>query len=141
MVWLMPKPMPTGTRAEVEQRVQFQHTLAHFEPQLPAVLATPQMIGWMEWACMEAAVPYCEPDEVTVGVAIHVEHLAATGVGQLVKAEATVHCAASKTIHAEAQAADLYAAIDALADKLDRQVKKHKEKLTDHHREDAQRLA
>jgi len=27
----------------------------------------------------------------------------------------------------------MYAAIDALADKLDRMVKKHKEKLTDHH--------
>jgi putative sigma-54 modulation protein len=28
----------------------------------------------------------------------------------------------------------MYAAIDALTDKLDRQVKKHKEKMTDHHR-------
>jgi len=50
------------------------------------------------------------------------------------KAEATLHCAA-KTIHADAHAADMYAAIDALADKLDRQVKKHKEKLTSHHRD------
>jgi putative sigma-54 modulation protein len=30
----------------------------------------------------------------------------------------------------------MYAAIDALADKLDRQIKRHKEKLTDHHRQD-----
>jgi putative sigma-54 modulation protein len=30
----------------------------------------------------------------------------------------------------------MYAAIDALADKLDRQVLKHKEKLTSHHRHD-----
>ena len=28
----------------------------------------------------------------------------------------------------------MYAAIDGLIDKLDRQLKKHKEKLTDHHR-------
>ena len=49
------------------------------------------------------------------------------------KAEATLHCAANKVIHADARAADMYAAIDTLADKLDRQVKKHKEKLTDHH--------
>ena len=28
----------------------------------------------------------------------------------------------------------MYAAIDALVDKLDRQIKKHKEKLSDHHR-------
>jgi putative sigma-54 modulation protein len=31
----------------------------------------------------------------------------------------------------------MYAAIDALADKLDRSVKKHKEKLTDHHAQEA----
>ena len=40
-----------------------------------------------------------------------------------------------KDIHAECVEPDMYAAIDALADKLDRQVKKHKEKLTHHHRE------
>jgi len=56
------------------------------------------------------------------------------------KAEATVHCAAGKTIHADARATDMYAAIDALADKLDRQVKKHKEKLTSHHRDDAREV-
>ena len=80
--------MPAGTRAEVEQRVQFEHTLQRFDPDLPPVLSTPQMIGWMEWACFQAAAPFCEGDEVTVGVAIHVEHLAATGICQLVKAEA-----------------------------------------------------
>ena len=58
----------------------------------------------------------------------------------LQKAEATLHCANSKIIHADAQATDLYAAIDVLADKLDRQVKKHKEKLTRHDR-DSVRLA
>jgi putative sigma-54 modulation protein len=31
----------------------------------------------------------------------------------------------------------MYAAIDGLVDKLDRQVKKHKEKLVDHHARDA----
>ncbi len=47
------------------------------------------------------------------------------------KAEATVHLAGNN-IHAESENVDMYAAIDALVDKLDRQVKKHKEKLTDH---------
>lgn len=35
-------------------------------------------------------------------------------------------------IYAEAEDKDLYAAIDALTDKLDRQVHRHKEQLTDH---------
>jgi putative sigma-54 modulation protein len=37
-----------------------------------------------------------------------------------------------KDIHAECVEADMYAAIDALADKLDRQVLKHKEKRNGH---------
>lgn len=52
------------------------------------------------------------------------------------KAEATLNLA-GRSMHAEATAADMYAAIDLLADKLDRQVLKHKEKVTDHHRGDS----
>jgi putative sigma-54 modulation protein len=48
------------------------------------------------------------------------------------KAEATIHVGGG-TIHAEQTEPNMYAAIDILVDKLDRQVKKHKEKLTDHH--------
>jgi putative sigma-54 modulation protein len=51
------------------------------------------------------------------------------------KAEATVMLRGNK-IYADATDANMYAAIDALADKLDRCVKKHKEKSTDHHAED-----
>ena len=56
------------------------------------------------------------------------------------KAEANIRCAGNKIIHADAQAADMYAAIDVPADKLDRQVKKHKEKLTSHHREEGREV-
>jgi putative sigma-54 modulation protein len=49
------------------------------------------------------------------------------------KAEVTVHVP-GKDIHVEESRDDLYAAIDALFDKLDRQVQKHKQKVQDHHR-------
>ncbi|MDH5785835.1 MAG: ribosome-associated translation inhibitor RaiA, partial [Chromatiales bacterium] len=49
------------------------------------------------------------------------------------KAEATVQITGN-TLHAESTEEDMYAAIDDMVDKLDRQVKKHKEKITDHHR-------
>jgi len=49
------------------------------------------------------------------------------------KAEATIALSGA-SLHAVAEDEDLYAAIDALTDKLDRQIKKHKEKTTDHHR-------
>ena len=51
------------------------------------------------------------------------------------KAEATVMLRGSK-IYADATDGNMYAAIDALADKLDRCVKKHKEKVSDHHAEE-----
>lgn len=51
------------------------------------------------------------------------------------KAEATI-LVSGKAMHADAVASDMYAAIDALADKLTAQVRKHKEKLTNHHNED-----
>jgi putative sigma-54 modulation protein len=49
------------------------------------------------------------------------------------KAEATFSITGNN-LFANSEDEDMYAAIDALADKLDRQIKKHKEKLTDHHR-------
>ncbi|NOY62209.1 MAG: ribosome-associated translation inhibitor RaiA [Gammaproteobacteria bacterium] len=49
------------------------------------------------------------------------------------KAEATVHVTGAN-LFAEAAGEDMYAAIDSMVDKLDRQIKKHKEKLTNHHR-------
>lgn len=47
------------------------------------------------------------------------------------KAEATVQISGAK-LFAEDHQEDMYAAIDNLTDKLDRQIKKHKEKLTNH---------
>ena len=52
------------------------------------------------------------------------------------KAEAKVNVSGG-TIYAETTEEDMYAAIDGLVDKLDRQVRKHKEKLSDHHAREA----
>jgi putative sigma-54 modulation protein len=46
------------------------------------------------------------------------------------KAEATLHVR-GKDLHCESEELDLYAAIDLLADKLDRQVLRYKDKLND----------
>lgn len=66
----------------------------------------------------------------------HFEHVTDTHVVLSVeklrhKAEATLQVSGG-TVHADAIDEDMYAAIDALADKLDRQLKKHKEKISDH---------
>lgn len=56
------------------------------------------------------------------------------------KAEVTLHVK-GKDIHADSVESDLYAAIDTLADKLDRQVVKHKEKISNHAHESQKRQA
>lgn len=65
---------------------------------------------------------------ITTNMVLHVEK-------NRHQAEATIH-ASGATLHANAEGEDMYAAIDSLIDKLDRQVLKHKEKTTDHHRQD-----
>ena len=66
---------------------------------------------------------------IDIHVVLHVDKLEH-------RCEATVHVPGSD-IHAEAIDSDMYAAIDALADKLDRQVVKHKEKLKLHRHDEA----
>ena len=66
-------------------------------------------------------------DNVTdVHVILSVEKLRHT-------AEATLYVAGGN-LFADHVEEDMYAAIDGLVDKLDRQAKKHKEKTSDHHR-------
>ncbi|MEJ2172890.1 MAG: ribosome hibernation-promoting factor, HPF/YfiA family [Woeseiaceae bacterium] len=54
------------------------------------------------------------------------------------KAEATVSVNGGK-IYADATEEDMYAAIDGLVDKLDRRVRKYKEKLADHRARESQK--
>jgi putative sigma-54 modulation protein len=51
------------------------------------------------------------------------------------KVEATIHVPGND-LHAESSDDNMYSAIDLLADKLDRQILKVKEKFADHHRAD-----
>jgi putative sigma-54 modulation protein len=48
------------------------------------------------------------------------------------RAEATIHISGAE-VFADADCNDMYAAIDMLTDKLDRQILKHKEKTQDRH--------
>jgi len=61
----------------------------------------------------------------------HDAHVVLTVEKQSQKAEATVHINKGN-VFADAVNADMYAAIDAMVDKLDRQMIKHKEKHTDY---------
>lgn len=55
------------------------------------------------------------------------------------KSEATVNVSGA-SLFADSTEEDMYAAIDSMADKLDRQIKKHKEKIKDHHRNEGSQI-
>lgn len=63
---------------------------------------------------------------IDIKVTLSVEKLAQ-------KAEATIHVP-GQDLHAECADENMYSAIDILTDKLDRQVLKHKERHTNHHK-------
>jgi putative sigma-54 modulation protein len=75
----------------------------------------------------------------------HFDHLIDVNVIMTVekldqKIEANVHLA-GKEIHVQANDADMYAAIDGLIDKLDRQVLKHKERFAPRHAPGIKRIS
>lgn len=77
-----------GLDATVERIVEHQYTIQALDPNLPAVLSTPAMIGLMEHASVIAVRPQLAPGVITVGTRIEVDHLKAVPPGATVQASA-----------------------------------------------------
>jgi predicted thioesterase len=84
----MARPIPIGTHGEASETVELKHTLAAHHAELPPVYSTPDMIRLMETACFHALQPFCDEGEITVGISVHVEHRAASGIGTRIHADA-----------------------------------------------------
>lgn len=69
-----------------------RHTVPRVEPEwpgftdMPGVLATATMIGFMEQTCIQGLRPFLNAGEHTVGTEVCMSHSAATLPGQFVKA-------------------------------------------------------
>jgi len=53
------------------------------------VLGTPRLIAWMESAAVRSAAPFLAAGQTTVGVAVRIEHLRASCVGESIEVTAT----------------------------------------------------
>lgn len=83
--------IPVGAKGAFTLIVTPEHLANRFKDSiLPPVLATPLMILAMENAALNAIRNHLEQGESAVGTAIDIRHIAATGVGQCVTAEAEV---------------------------------------------------
>jgi predicted thioesterase len=86
----MAKQVPIGAKGAAEERVQYEHTLTAHNHQLPPVYSTPDMVRLMEIAGSHALQPFCEPGEISVGTAVHVEHRLPVGINSVVRATAEI---------------------------------------------------
>jgi fluoroacetyl-CoA thioesterase len=76
-------------RVTREKTVPFVYPESDLFREMPEVFATAFMVGFMEWACMEALRPYLDEGERTLGTMINVTHQAATPPGMEVTARVT----------------------------------------------------
>jgi fluoroacetyl-CoA thioesterase len=79
---------PKNLQATVERIVEFQSTIAAYNPDLPAIFSTPAMIGLMEVAAAKAIQEYLSPGTISVGTRIEIEHRKSVPQGAPVQAHA-----------------------------------------------------
>lgn len=95
----MSRPViPLGTTGTQSVVVTPDLTVAHYHPGLPEAYGTPMMIYLMEVAAGTAIEPFLPDGWASVGVAVSVEHLAATPIGRTVTATATVTAVDERTV-------------------------------------------
>jgi fluoroacetyl-CoA thioesterase len=86
-----------GIRSEFRFHVPASKTVPALYPEaeefqeMPEVFATGFLVGFLEWACIQAINPYINwPDQQTLGTHINVSHIAATPPGMTVTAMVTL---------------------------------------------------
>ncbi len=73
-----------GTKGEERLLVTPDVAITFLEMEEARVLATPNMILYMERTCRNSVLPFLEPGHDTVGTHVDVYHLAAAPIGSLV---------------------------------------------------------
>ncbi len=90
----MKDSLKVGIEFEFRFQLSEAKTVAALYPEaaefqeMPKVFATGFMVGFIEWACVQAVNPHIDwPKEQTVGIHINVGHVAATPPGMEVRAQ------------------------------------------------------
>jgi fluoroacetyl-CoA thioesterase len=83
-------PVKPGLSAAIELVVSDDDTAIAIKSGDVPVLATPRVVALCEEAAVKALLGELAPAETSVGMQVQLDHLAPTGVGHTVSAEATV---------------------------------------------------
>ena len=95
-----------GLAGEATLIVEEKHTAHYLRSGGVHVLATPIMIALMEEAARNLVDPLLEPEKLSVGTIICVEHLAATPIGMMVRARAELLSVEGRTLTFRVEAHD-----------------------------------
>jgi predicted thioesterase len=100
--------MPSEVSKILEKQfvVTEREAIQFMGPDVPHVLATPALVKWMEVTAREHVAPLLNPGEDTVGISMHVEHLAPTPVGMGVRVVSTLASVAGRVFGFEIEAFD-----------------------------------
>lgn len=96
----------TGTVGKERFVVGERHLIDFAHDGMPRILCTPWLVWFLEHAARNAVLPLLEPGESTVGVALNLEHTAATPVGAEVVCRARVITADGPLITFQIEAHD-----------------------------------
>jgi fluoroacetyl-CoA thioesterase len=95
-----------GLTSEVAEQVTTANVASTLGSGDLPVYATPAMIALMEAAAVQAVADHLAPQQTTVGVQVDVHHLAATPLGQMVRATAHLVAVAGRRLNFEVVADD-----------------------------------
>ena len=94
----MTTDIPLGLTVENCWVVDAGHTPLNWHSGVGEVLATPQMIGWMEATAVDVVDHLLPEGYRSVGISLDIRHLAATPVGAKVTVRATLVANEGKTL-------------------------------------------
>src|SRR5215471_1576826 len=95
-----------GATGERKFTVETAHAISFGSDGRLSVLSTPWLVWFLEHAALDAALPFLEPGEITVGMRIEVDHLAPTPVGKHVTCTARIVHSEGPVISFQLEASD-----------------------------------
>ena len=95
-----------GATLERKKIVTEQDAISFLGEDVKPSLASPRMIGHMEFTARDAVLPHLEPGQDTVGTHVNVSHLAATPLGDEVTYRATLIVVEGRKLTFEVEARD-----------------------------------
>ena len=100
-----------GETGERDYPTEMKHAVEFAGDGMPAVVSTPNLVGFLERTARETIAPHLETDERSVGIEIDIRHLAPTPVGQVIHCTARVIAVDGSKIGFQIEARDAHEVI------------------------------